>query len=69
MDTAKEIAAIEARLAAAGLTVKAMLAKADVASSQWVRWKQAKRSPLRTTWARIIRAVDEMAPPKRKRKP
>ena len=62
MGTQEDIAAIEARLAAAGITVKALLATADVASSQWVRWKQGARSPLRTTWARIVAAVDELAP-------
>ena len=60
MDTRTEIARIERRLRSSGLTVAALLRMADVNAAQWVRWKQGRQEPLRTTWARITQAAREL---------
>ena len=62
MDMPAEIVRIENRVRAAGKTVKELLRIADVDDAQWWRWRQGKHRPLRTTWARIVAAVDEIAP-------
>lgn len=59
MEAKTEIAEIERRAREAGVTIKAILERADVASSQWVRWKQGSQNPMRTTWARVQAAADE----------
>lgn len=62
MDVASEIPKIETRLRNAGVTVKQLLAEADVDDAQWWRWRERKHKPLRTTWARIVAAADKLAP-------
>lgn len=60
MDIQTEIARIERRMKAAGTTVAELLRQADVNAAQWVRWKQGRQEPLRTTWARITAAAKEL---------
>jgi len=60
MDYVAEIAAIEARLKRADSSVAAMLRQADVAPSQWTRWKARSHEPHRTTWNRIVAATNEL---------
>ncbi|HEY6564209.1 MAG TPA: hypothetical protein VIY86_06910 [Pirellulaceae bacterium] len=60
LDIPAEIAEIEGRLYAAGVTVKAMLRQAQIAESQWQRWKTSKRIPRRDDWDRIETAVMEV---------
>ena len=60
MDYAQEVLAIEARLKAARKPVAEMLRAADVSASQWQRWKTRHQEPLRTTWARITAATDQV---------
>jgi hypothetical protein len=60
MDYVAEITVIETRLKRAGTSVAAMLRHADVAPSQWTRWKARHHEPHRTTWNRIVSATDEL---------
>ncbi len=60
METVANIMRMEEALRERGLTVKAMLAAADVSSSQWQRWKNEGQIPLRTTWYRIETAFKRM---------
>lgn len=60
MDYVAEISVIEARLKRAGKSVAAMLRQADVAPSQWTRWKAQSHEPHRTTWNRIVAATNEI---------
>ncbi len=62
MNMAAEITKLETRVRNAGVTVKQLLAEADVDDAQWWRWRQGKHKPLRTTWARIEAAADKLAP-------
>lgn len=54
-----EVIEIERRAHAAGVPIAAILRRADVAASQWVRWKNRQQTPLRTTMARVVRAADD----------
>lgn len=60
MDYVSEITDIETRLKRAGKSVAAMLRQADVAPSQWSRWKARHHEPHRTTWNRIVAATNEL---------
>ncbi len=60
MDYVAAISEIEAQLKRAGTTVAAMLRQADVAPSQWTRWKARSHQPHRTTWNRVVAATKEI---------
>lgn len=60
MDYVAAISTIEARLKQAGISVAAMLRQADVAASQWTRWKARHHEPHRTTWNRIVVATNDL---------
>lgn len=61
MDYVAAITEIEARLKRDRKHVADLLRRADVAASQWQRWKAGNQKPHRTTWGRIVVAATEMA--------
>lgn len=62
MDVPTEVQRIEARMKAAGYPVAELLRRANVAASQWQRWKQGDQTPLVSTWTKISDAARELAP-------
>lgn len=65
VDIKTQITRIEKRVREAGHPVAELLRRADVDASQWVRWKQGKQAPLLSTWSKITKAADKMAPVQR----
>lgn len=60
MDYVAAISEIETRLKRSRVSVAEMLRRADVAPSQWSRWKTRHHEPHRTTWNRITAAANEL---------
>jgi hypothetical protein len=66
MNLRNDISDIENRLKSAGHSVAKLLRRAEVDASQWVRWKQGGQVPLLSTWMKITRAADDLAPRNRR---
>lgn len=60
MTIALEIAKMEADLAAAGVTVKALCEEAGVNQSTWTRWKSGSNAPLMATWGKVRESFDRI---------
>ena len=54
-----EIARIETAAQAAGLTMTAVLARANVNPSTWWRWREGKTGPLVKSLAKVSEALDQ----------
>jgi predicted transcriptional regulator len=57
-----EVERIEASLKEAGYPVAELLRRARVDVAQWQRWKAGKQDPRMGTWAKIMRAAEELLP-------
>ena len=62
MNLKLELASVETRVRAAGLTMKDFLAGAGVDNSTWVYWKNGSRAPQWQTWSRIEAALGKLKP-------
>lgn len=61
IDYIAEIARVEAALKGYGIPVAGMLRRADVAPSQWQRWKSSVCLPNRTSWRRVTDAFNAIS--------
>jgi predicted transcriptional regulator len=62
MNIPNEVSRIENRLRESGISVAALLRRADVDASQWQRWKSGKQDPRMGTWSKIQAAAEELVP-------
>lgn len=57
MGTAQDIATVERRAAAAGISMAAVLRRAELAPTTWVRWKNRDMKPQGKNWRRVLVAI------------
>lgn len=62
MEQAEQIASIEARLAAAGISVSEVCRRAGIDRTTWHRWKHAGDRPRSGTWKRVEDVLGELLP-------
>jgi hypothetical protein len=55
-----DIASIEARLKAAGVTVDDFCKRAGIHRATWQRWKAQDNRPYLDTWQRVTAVLDEL---------
>lgn len=60
MSVPSQIRSIEQALADAGLSVRALCARAGVNQSTWTRWKAGSNTPNMSTWSRVQEAFESM---------
>ncbi|TGN75941.1 hypothetical protein EOW77_0032245 [Bradyrhizobium yuanmingense] len=60
MDIAAEIVRIEQRAQERDVSIRAILQRAGLATSNWARWKRGKSSPSFKTWGEVSRAAADL---------
>ena len=60
MALSDDVAGVEKRVSALGLTIKFVCDRAGVPASTWSHWKIGTRRPLKEKWDAIIAAVDDL---------
>lgn len=56
----KECEAIEKRLEAAGVTLEAFCARAEISSRTWRNWRSGINLPTMSAWGRVEEAIREL---------
>jgi hypothetical protein len=60
MDITAEIVRIEQRAHERDVSIRAILQRAGLATSNWARWKRGKSSPSFKTWGEVSRAAHDL---------
>lgn len=62
MSLAKDIKDIEKRLEKRGIPLSDLFLLAGISDSTFYRWKAGNRKPMRSTWEKVLKAADKLAP-------